>query len=77
VSPSTAPSVRLAYAAEIVATWPEQYAAPLAELLLAESRHAADLEKASAAIGWDRYPPGSTLVSLALAVIEDHEGGSA
>lgn len=64
-------SATLTTAAELVAAWPEPYAAPLAELLLAEARHAAELEQASATAGWDRYPPGSLLVALAQGVIED------
>lgn len=67
------PSERLTAAAEVVATWPEPYAAPLAELLLAEARHAAELEQESAAAGWDRYPPGSCLVALAKRVLEDQQ----
>lgn len=64
-------SQTLQNAAELVAAWPAPYAAPLAELLVAEAQHAADLERQSDEAGWDRYPPGSCLVALAHGVIED------
>lgn len=71
MSAPSLPSVRMATAAEVVASWPEPYAAPLAELLLAESTHAHELELDSERAGWDRYPPGSLLTALADGVLED------
>ncbi|MCW2957163.1 MAG: hypothetical protein JWO69_2032 [Thermoleophilia bacterium] len=60
---------RLRRAADLVTTWPEPYAGPLADLLRTEAQHAAQLEAEDGA--WKRYPEGACLLRLADGVITD------